>query len=542
MSLRAHLLSLPNTHPLQVAIRTYSLALSLTLGPSLLSFISSPKARAKGLHGLYSILRREFGITGFSFAITAAIGGGSLLQHLCNQLEDDRILNPDTLTGPPRKWVQRLKAYLKSLDSETKTIFLHAFPALLAFALIRLRPRSVKEKSITLQMIPSSPKSSVTRRTSASLELTLLLSVRAFDAWTQKMIYRHVDHQDARNRRHKITTRLDAFAFWASSARIMWCFFYEPQRLPRSYVKWISSLANIDERLVGALRALRTGEWSYIHGTRLQPDIVATLSKDLGYPASWGTTGLLPSHGGPAATEAWKALGVSGRDGVGGLPCELVHGNLAKGSCAQNVTLRGLYAFLEALAIYIPVHLLPVLLMRPHSLLRKPEISRLLLGILRSAGFLSTFVSSIWAAVCLTRTTLIARLLPNISHDFYDGPYGCILAGCLACGNSIWVENRRRRGEMALYVMPRAIRTCLPDRWIPGGRLGAYLVESAIFTLSLTTLISAALHRPHCLRGLSRWTLEYILKGPNVGGRRPGQLSKIPESEHRSEDTKPSTY
>ncbi|TFY71818.1 hypothetical protein EVG20_g1212, partial [Dentipellis fragilis] len=520
---------LPNTHPLQVALRTYSLALSLTLGPSLFSFISSPKARARGLHGLYSILRREFGVTGFSFAITAAIGGGSLLQHLCNQLEDDQILNSDAFTDRPRKWIQKLKAHLKSLDSETKTLFLHAFPALLAFTLIRLRPRSIKEKSIILRMIPSSPNSNVTRRTSASLELTLLLLVRAFDAWTQKMIYRHVDHKDARNRRHKITTRLDAFAFWASSARsgftIMWCFFYEPQRLPRSYVKWISSLANIDERLVGALRALRTGEWSYIHGTRLQPDIVATLSQDLGYPASWGTASLLPSHGGPAATNTWKALGVSGRDGVGGLPCELVHGNLAKGSCAQNVTLRGLYAFLEALAIYLPVHLLPVLLMRPYSLLRKPEIGRLLLGILRSAGFLSTFVSSIWAAVCLTRTTLIARLLPNISHDFYDGPYGCILAGCLACGSSIWVENRRRRGEMALYVMPRAI------------------LESAIFTLSLTTLVSAALHRPHCLRGLSRWTLEYILKGPNVGGRRPGQLSKAPESEHRGDDvTKPSTY
>lgn len=119
----------------------------------------------------------------------------------------------------------------------------------------------------------------------------------------------------------------------------------------------ISSLANIDKRLVVGLRAIQSGEWSYRNGTDLQPNAMAALSQDLGYPASWGDPNVLPAYGGRAATAAWKALGVTGRDGLGGVPCEIVHGTVTGGSCSTNIALRGLYAFLEAMAIYTPVRL-----------------------------------------------------------------------------------------------------------------------------------------------------------------------------------------
>jgi hypothetical protein len=37
-----------------------------------------------------------------------------------------------------------------------------------------------------------------------------------------------------------------------------------------------------------------------------------------------------------------------------------------------------------------------------------------------------------------------------------------------------------------------------------------------VFTTSLATLLTAAVHHPETLRGLSRWTLGYILQGPNA--------------------------
>lgn len=135
----------------------------------------------------------------------------------------------------------------------------------------------------------------------------------------------------------------------------------------------------------------------------------------------------------------------------------------------------------------------------------------------------------------MTRTLFVARLLPNISHNFYDGPFGCILAGCLACGGSIWIEQGRRRGEMALYVLPRALRASLRDSWLRGGTFSVKLVErlvhywnllktcsaddvsySLTFMFSLATILTAARHKPESLRGLSHWTLSFILDGPGA--------------------------
>jgi hypothetical protein len=90
---------------------------------------------------------------------------------------------------------------------------------------------------------------------------------------------------------------------------------------------------------------------------------------------------------------------------------------------------------------------------------------------------LSTFVGSIWMAVCLVRTLAIARIFPNISHDIYDGPYGCVMAGCLVCGSSIFIEEPKRRSEMALYVLPRALRSCLPEVWMRRHGHSAKIIE-----------------------------------------------------------------
>lgn len=114
-------------------------------------------------------------------------------------------------------------------------------------------------------------------------------------------------------------------------------------------------------------------------------------------------------------------------------------------------------------------HFLPVILTRPQILIRPHRTIQTLFGAVRSATFLSVFVASYWFAVCFTRSLVLAKYLPFVSHDFWDGPSGCMLAGSLVCGSSIWIENGKRRGEMALYVLPKALRTYLPDSW---GRSG----------------------------------------------------------------------
>jgi len=257
----------------------------------------------------------------------------------------------------------------------------------------------------------------------------------------------------------------------------MWCFFYEPERLPKSYVTWIQKLANLDYRLIQILQLIRANQWSYSQPPLRSSSTSLVLQESAtaqGYSASWGDPSLLPAYGGTVADQAWKNLGVTSRPGVGGVPCELLHGHFGRsfgleGSCTANATLRVVYAFAQAFAIYLPVHFLRTLFTPP--LLRSRlnsnfHLQQVLLRTFRSASFLSSFIGLYWYSVCLTRTLLLPKLFPRISHNFWDGPYGCVMVACLTCGSSIWVEEGRRRGEMALYVLPRAIRACLPESWV----------------------------------------------------------------------------
>lgn len=154
-----------------------------------------------------------------------------------------------------------------------------------------------------------------------------------------------------------------------------------------------------------------------------------------------------------------------------------------------------------------------------------------------------------WLGVCSTRTMVLARLFPFISHDFWDGAYGCIWFASLVCGSSIWLEHARRRGEIALYVIPRAIRTCLSDSWLKSGRsvqvvercvilhnrlLRCFLIFlRLVFILSLATILTTSVHQPDSLRGLSRWTLGFIMDGPSAAFWRP----KPPAGNEHSDTT-----
>ena len=235
--------SLPNDHPLHVAIRTYPLALSLSLGPALLSFTSSRRARSDGL---ILILRRELSTTAFPFAITVALAGGSALRTLWKRLDQRQIKaargsESDAATRPQ----DRLKSWQKSF-------ICNALASFVAFSLLQRRRRSTHARNLHIPMtVPiSQAHKAGPGRMSATLDLTLLVLVRACDALVQGLVFRRTGNEkkQERKRRLAITTKLDALAFWASSAgsaflpffrelpltdvdrRIMWCFFYEPKR------------------------------------------------------------------------------------------------------------------------------------------------------------------------------------------------------------------------------------------------------------------------------------------------------------------------
>lgn len=547
----------------QTTLRTYIVTVSLLLGPSALSVATSlvrdPRGSGARLGALKYSLSKELGSRGLPFVLALAVGGGQCLQILWEILKEQSKPSKSYVPNTPRfsyslaLLQNALRGSIQALDSKftayQKVYAMNAMASWAAAAILLHR----RGRSYASSAPPSGTKS-------FTVDLTLWLLVHALDALVQSRLLswknkaapchtnapmgdahtrdpaseRQLNHDMAisatlSKERIKFNAYFDGFLFWASSARIMWCFFYEPQRLPRSYVKWIGRLARVDWRLLELLRAVRQGNWSYIRGSD-QHKVASSLASDLGYPTSWGNPKLLPACGGQTANTVWAALGVSGRDGVGGLPCQLVHGRAAawlglNDSCVANAIFRAAYALIEAFAIYLPVYFTPLLLTRPRSILSPDCFLPRITSAIRSAAFLSAFISSYWFTVCMTRTLVLARLLPDISHDTWDGPYGCAFSGALVCGTSILIESAKRRSDMALYVLPKGLRASIPNSWIKSP--AANLVERATFTLSIATLLTTAAHSPDALRGLAGWIAAFIINGPKITFWRKGKQSTI---------------
>lgn len=92
--------------------------------------------------------------------------------------------------------------------------------------------------------------------------------------------------------------------------------------------------------------------------------------------------------------------------------------------------------------------------------------------------------------------------------------------GSFACGFAIFIEERRKRAEMALYVAPRALYALAEmakPGWLSAGELGARWAERIVFGIAVGIVITAARFRPEFLRGvtsLMAWVVKRKLASP----------------------------
>jgi hypothetical protein len=94
----------------------------------------------------------------------------------------------------------------------------------------------------------------------------------------------------------------------------------------------------------------------------------------------------------------------------------------------------------------------------------------------------------------------------------------------------LYIERGKRRGEIALYVLPRAIRTLFKESWLRSGSRSVLWAERFVHSLAIfaarvlkynriafacacSALVTFAKHDSSSLRGLSRWGLGYVYEG-----------------------------
>lgn len=273
-----------------------------------------------------------------------------------------------------------------------------------------------------------------------TLDLTLFATTRAVDALVNIIWARWKETHGSRGKKSRLQTVLpqlaDSGVFAASAAIVMWAWFYLPERLPYSYGRWIGEAAQVDERLINALRGARRGEWTYGQdkGSLV---VLETMCEDYGWPIIWGDTS--------------KTVPI---------PCEMVHMGCGP-NCERHAVWRFIKTFKFACSTYMPLQLI----IRGRSGSAK-AIFNAVKSSIRSSTFLGLFVSLFYYSVCLARTRLGPKLVSakRISPMTWDSGL-CVLAGCIMCGWSILVETPQRRPEFALFVAPRAGATLFPRRY-----------------------------------------------------------------------------
>ncbi|PTU19487.1 hypothetical protein P175DRAFT_0441571 [Aspergillus ochraceoroseus IBT 24754] len=280
-----------------------------------------------------------------------------------------------------------------------------------------------------------------------TMDLTLFTLIRAVDSlvclsWERGRKSRGADPRWAWA--NSIAPRLaDSALFAVSSAIVMWAWFYLPERLPKSYRKWIEQVAKVDNRLIEALRRVRRGVFVYGKDTGQAP-LLEGMCKDFGWPIEWGD----PSKTIP-------------------IPCEMVHMGCGP-SCEKHAISRFAQTFGFACATYIPLQMA---------------------FRLRSMNSLESFRRAVVGPKIFDKETVTPLM--------WDSGL-CVGAGCVMCGWSILVEHTRKRQEIALFVAPRAAATVLPRFYDKK----YHYRERAVFAISAAILLTCFHERPGMVRGV----------------------------------------
>jgi hypothetical protein len=382
-----------------------------------------------------------WGLNKFPAFCAVIVGGSTWLPLLCY-----RVFSVCSRRHP-RTWLRSSRGLVRLIR------FLSAFfSGWVAFQLLnrKRKERFTDDSTITL-MQPNGGTQSIGGEQSQeqqrpelagkTLDLTLFSMTRALDvvaciAWDRWKTWRV--SRGKLSRAERIAPQLAvAGVFAGSAAVVMWAWFYLPERLPRSYEKWIGEAAQVDTRLIEALRRVRRGQFIYGKDTGQAP-LLESMCEDYRWPIEWGD----PSKTVP-------------------IPCEMVHMGCGP-SCEWHAVSRFLRAFKFALATYLPLQLL----LRVRSKRPATALNRAIKDAMRSSSFLALFISIFYYSVCLARTRLGPRLFDakTVTPIMWDSGL-CVGAGCFMCGWSILTESPPKREEITFFVAPRAAATLLPRRY-----------------------------------------------------------------------------
>jgi hypothetical protein len=174
---------LPASHPARITIRAGLVSAAASLTPSLITLTVSPQARRQ--LRWCEFLRRELGPRSFPFAVIIAVGGGAWLEHITKLMKkqlDDRYLGCKPVKSNDSK------DFTGDKESPNVTVVSTALASLVAIHLLQ----GQRKPRIRGVDIPLTFPASTSPKTTPSLDLTIILAVRAMDGIIQHSIREYI--------------------------------------------------------------------------------------------------------------------------------------------------------------------------------------------------------------------------------------------------------------------------------------------------------------------------------------------------------------
>ncbi|KAF9687317.1 hypothetical protein SADUNF_Sadunf02G0081000 [Salix dunnii] len=190
------------------------------------------------------------------------------------------------------------------------------------------------------------------------------------------------------------------------------------------------------------------------------------------------------------------------------IPCTMIHGNQ---SCSAHVVSFFLQAFKRALPVYLPVYLIPALIVHRQGLLKRPcdIFGKGLLGTARSSLFLSVYCSSAWMWTCLLFRIFRWCNIPMVAIGTF--PTGVALA----------IEKKSRRIEISLYCFARAVEsffTCTRDAGYLPESVNLNRADVVIFSISTAIIMHCYEQERDVFRSKYLNVLDWVFGVPHPPG------------------------
>ncbi|KAL9247650.1 hypothetical protein vseg_021061 [Gypsophila vaccaria] len=240
----------------------------------------------------------------------------------------------------------------------------------------------------------------------------------------------------------------DIFLMCLSSSQILSAYILNQESLPSSYKSFLNKHGGKDISILEGVKQLATGK------------NVLNMEAIEKYYNSLGTDITL--------------------DPQMKVPCSMVHG---KQSCETHFISFLVQAYKRAVPVYLPVYLVPALIVHRQDLLKRPYsiLWKSTFGMARSSLFLSTYCASAWMWTCI-----LFRIFKRCNIPM-------VVMGTFPPGLALAIEKKSRRMEISLYCLARAIEsffTCMADiGYLPQSLMEIKRADVVVFSLSTAIIM-----------------------------------------------------